>query len=308
MREGSDATAKARSTLPYRILRTLHDKPEIGSGVLNDVLVDTVTCLVRQTGSLEGVAREGGDGGGSSAVKEPGSARLHLALGPKERGPRVKRGQLKAELFFSANSLLSSLGSDALGHWLGEMIVRAFDDYRDCRHDDDDGKQSERDSRRETREETESRREGERAVEVGGERGGEWGEGVKEEEEGEVERHDRLTETLSVDSLLDAQHPAAPLTPSPEPAEGEGEEEEEEEEEGGGHQLHGPSLTSSLDLVNFLLSSLQLVSGYVCVCASVCVHMHVCVYVYLENCLFTIPLVSDHTCTCTMSFSAAHCS
>ena len=82
------SSVRAECVLPYRLLRALMDKPEIGDAILQDVLVDIVSCLKQQVEAL-----------GGPQGRETGNSKPKRAL-VKDDFPRKlgKKGSLKAEV------------------------------------------------------------------------------------------------------------------------------------------------------------------------------------------------------------------
>ncbi len=127
-------SSKTDSILPYRLLRALLDKPEIGDRIAKDILLDVVVCLKNQVDALGP-----GVGGG---VRETGAAGLSkgkhfhplaLARGPSKdtSGKKVvKRATLKAEIVQSANLFFGSLRPEQLWEWMSNLIGQCFSAQR----------------------------------------------------------------------------------------------------------------------------------------------------------------------------------
>ena len=107
---------KSDCILPYRILRVLVDKPEVGLPVLNDVMFDLVCCLKQQISDLGGLGSAQGRSG------KPLKARGGVVTSEDSTKKQSKKGALKAEILQSSNLFFNSLDSDVLWKWVTDLL------------------------------------------------------------------------------------------------------------------------------------------------------------------------------------------
>ena len=111
---------KADCILPYRLLRALIDKPELGLPVLNDIMYDLVCCLKQQISDLGGVTSTQTRGTNKSS-KTKG------VLSADDSSKKLsKKGALKAEILQSSNLFFSSLDSEVLWKWVTDVLKENF--------------------------------------------------------------------------------------------------------------------------------------------------------------------------------------
>ena len=114
----SKHASKAESILPYRLLRILMDRQEVGSHIVKEILFDLVSCLKLQVENLGGLA-----------TKEP-SVLKNCTHNPEKddlpRKPASKRGTLKADILQSANLFFNCLSSELLWEWMGSLLTHSF--------------------------------------------------------------------------------------------------------------------------------------------------------------------------------------
>ena len=110
------AATRSDAILPYRLLRSLMDKPEIGDLIVSDVLPDLCTCLKTQVESLGGVLMD------RTTIVKPSVTRPSSV---KEGGGGSKKGGKKShklEILQSANLFFSSLTPEQLWQWM-ELLL-----------------------------------------------------------------------------------------------------------------------------------------------------------------------------------------
>ena len=112
----SKHASKAESILPYRLLRILMDRQEVGSHVVKEILFNLVSCLKLQVENLGGLD-----------TKEP-SVLKNCTHNPDDlpRKPASKRGTLKADILQSANLFFNCLSSELLWEWMGGLLTLSF--------------------------------------------------------------------------------------------------------------------------------------------------------------------------------------
>lgn len=112
---------KAECILPYRLLRALVDKPELGLPLLDEVMFDLVCCLKQQISDL----------GGLGSPSQTKGAKLNMKL----RGTTVeealskrpgKKGALKADILQSSSLFFNSLDSEVLFRWTTDLLRSTF--------------------------------------------------------------------------------------------------------------------------------------------------------------------------------------
>jgi len=115
--ETPTSDAKAECVLPYRILRALHDHPEVSHLMAESVMLDLVRCFQSQLDLL----------GGLSSPATWTTAKSESRPQPPPSGPQKKsgkRGSLKAEIVQSANLLLATLGRDFVWQWMEGLVEK----------------------------------------------------------------------------------------------------------------------------------------------------------------------------------------
>ena len=122
----SPPLTKADCVMPYRILRALADKPEISCVIMDNIMLDLVSCLRAQINTLGGLTGVGGKGKrtelrlsgsySSSDVRSIPLGGIH-----KKSGKKVP---LKAEVVQSVNLLFTSLGQDYVWEWMKGLLVK----------------------------------------------------------------------------------------------------------------------------------------------------------------------------------------
>ena len=111
------------SILPYRLMRSLMDKPEIGDVIVTDILPDLTSCLKIQVECLGGgVAMER-----SSAVKP--SSQTTRPSSMKDGGSGGKKSGKKShklEILQSANLFFNALAPEQLWQWMESLLSRTI--------------------------------------------------------------------------------------------------------------------------------------------------------------------------------------
>ena len=113
--------SKGAAVLPYRLLRALLERPEIGTEVVRGVLLELVLCF---KGQVDGPAGGGeldpesalGPVAGASVLRQNGGV-------TKQYG---RKGSLRAEIVQSAHLFFSSLGTMVLWEWLCVLVHRTL--------------------------------------------------------------------------------------------------------------------------------------------------------------------------------------
>lgn len=122
-REAVVNMSKVECVMPYRMLRALQERPEIGASIVECVMLDLVRCLKAQIDRLGGIVASQSKDVSTSKTKsgffKDGSS--------KKSG---KKGSLKAEIVQSANLLFSSLGQDSVWRWMEAMLARGVADMQ----------------------------------------------------------------------------------------------------------------------------------------------------------------------------------
>ncbi len=108
--------------LPYRLLRTLVDRPEISESVMECTMLDLVVYYKHQVDLLGGISAGHGREGVLTKIKES------MAEGNRKRSG--KKGSLKADIIQSANLLLGSLGQDFVWKWMEGLLQRYSADMK----------------------------------------------------------------------------------------------------------------------------------------------------------------------------------
>ena len=109
---------KAECILPYRLLRALVDKPELGLPVLDEVMFDLVCCLKQQISDLGGL--------GSGQTKGTKLMKLRGTMAEETSKKPSKKGALKAEILQSSSLFFSSLDSEVLFRWATDLLRSVF--------------------------------------------------------------------------------------------------------------------------------------------------------------------------------------
>ena len=112
------SAAISESVLPYRLLRSLMDKPEIGDSIVVDILPDLCTCLKIQVESL----------GGFSNEKTSVRAKTHGSKSSVKEGTSKKTGKKshKVEVLQSANLFFNCLAPEQLWQWLESLLSKTI--------------------------------------------------------------------------------------------------------------------------------------------------------------------------------------
>ena len=111
---------KAECILPYRLLRALVDKPELGLPVLDEVMFDLICCLKQQISDLGGLGSSGQTKG--TKLTKLGGTATEEGLSKKPS----KKGALKAEILQSSSLFFSSLDSEVLFRWTADLLRSTF--------------------------------------------------------------------------------------------------------------------------------------------------------------------------------------
>ena len=109
------SAARADSILPYRLLRSLMDKPEIGDLIVSDILLDVASCLRNQIENLGGVPADP-----VTSLKLPHSSAKETG------GKKAKKKSHKVEILQSANLFFSSLAPEQLWQWVESLLVETL--------------------------------------------------------------------------------------------------------------------------------------------------------------------------------------
>lgn len=108
-------SSKAESVLPYRLLRILMDKQEVGEHIVKEILLDAVSCLKQQVEVLGGLG-----------TKESNRHSQNPDRDDLPRKPAGKKSSLKAEILQSANLFFNCLSSELLWDWMGDLLSLSF--------------------------------------------------------------------------------------------------------------------------------------------------------------------------------------
>ena len=112
---------KAECILPYRLLRALVDKPELGLPLLDEVMFDLVCYLKQQISDL------GGLGSGQTKGAKLMNMKLRGATAEEASSKKPsKKGALKAEILQSSSLFFSSLDSEVLFRWTTDLLGSTF--------------------------------------------------------------------------------------------------------------------------------------------------------------------------------------
>lgn len=113
-------SSKMECILPYRLLRAMLDRPDIGTSVMGSIMLELAVCLRDQIDRLGGVT--------PSQSKDVSLSKSRGSLfGSKKSG---KKGSLKADIIQSANLLFSSLSKDFIWEWMQTMLGKCRADVR----------------------------------------------------------------------------------------------------------------------------------------------------------------------------------
>ena len=138
---------KAECVLPYRLLRALVDKPELGLPVLDEVMFDLVCCLKQQITDLGGL--------GSSQTRGTKPVKLRGAMAEESSKKPSKKGALKAEILQSSNLFFSSLDPEVFWKWMTNLLKDTFSQQQSTVGESAASTKSEHDSRPITNEKAE---------------------------------------------------------------------------------------------------------------------------------------------------------
>ena len=111
---------RSNSILPYRILRLLMDKPEIGDVIVSDILPDLSTCLKLQVENLGGVQVDRATSTKQSTHGPWTSAKESSSSGGG--GKKSGKKSHKLEIQQSANLFFSSLSPEQLWQWMESLL------------------------------------------------------------------------------------------------------------------------------------------------------------------------------------------
>ena len=110
-------SSKMECILPYRILRALQERAEIGVGTMESIMFELLSCLKEQIDGLGGVyATQGRD---AALSKSNGNV--------KKSG---KKGSLKADIVQSANLLFGSLSQEFVWGWMEGVLEKCVLDMQ----------------------------------------------------------------------------------------------------------------------------------------------------------------------------------
>ena len=116
----SQRPSPSDSVLPYRLLRSLMDKPEIGDSIVTDILPDISSCLKCQVESLGGVPTEK-----PSLRSNTNTSRLSGKESGSGSGRKSLKKSHKLEVLQSANLFFNSLAPEQLWQWMEGLLGRA---------------------------------------------------------------------------------------------------------------------------------------------------------------------------------------
>ena len=115
---------RSNSVLPYRLLRLLMDKPEIGDVIVSDILPDLSACLKLQVENLGGVSV---DRATSTKQSVPGTWASAKESGTSSgSGKKSGKKSHKVEILQSANLFFSSLSPEQLWQWMESLLSRTI--------------------------------------------------------------------------------------------------------------------------------------------------------------------------------------
>ena len=115
--DAAKLSSKSDCLSPYRLLRALLDRPEIGDCIVEDVLLEVASCLKEQVEIL-----------GGPQAKDVGRTKQSLTHALSDELPKKlgKKASLKAEILQSANLFFNSLKPGQFWDWLSNLLVRSF--------------------------------------------------------------------------------------------------------------------------------------------------------------------------------------
>ena len=127
-------SSRSNSVLPYRLLRSLMDKPEIGDVIVSDILPDLITCLKIQVESLGGVPvdrvvslKQNVTGSRPSGAKEgPSSSDAGRGSSGGGGGKKSGRKSYRLEILQSANLFFNCLSPELLWQWMEAVLCRTI--------------------------------------------------------------------------------------------------------------------------------------------------------------------------------------
>ena len=112
--------SKMECVLPYRLLRALVDKPEIGVPVTEAIMPDLVSCLKEQIEGLGGLSTAHSHG----SKEAPSSKFRGSGVSDRNTKKSGKKGSLKADIVQSANLLFTTLTQDFVWCWVATMLEK----------------------------------------------------------------------------------------------------------------------------------------------------------------------------------------
>ena len=117
--------SKMECVLPYRLLRALLDRPEIGLVVTESIMPGLVLCLKEQIEGLGGVHPSH-----AHSSREGSSINRHRGplLGNGNSKKTGKKGSLRADIVQSANLLFTTLSQDFVWSWVAAMLEKCSAD------------------------------------------------------------------------------------------------------------------------------------------------------------------------------------
>ena len=117
--------SKGAAVLPYRLLRALQERQEIGVEVVRGVLLELMLCFKGQVDGLGGLPAGGGESDPESASGPVGGASgFQQNSGVQKQFG--KKGSLRTEIVQSAHLFFSSLGTTILWEWLCGVVQRTL--------------------------------------------------------------------------------------------------------------------------------------------------------------------------------------
>ena len=126
-------SSRSNSVLPYRLLRSLMDKPEIGDAIVSDILPDLITCLKIQVESLGGVPadrvvslKQNVTGSRPAGAKEGPSSSSEAGRGGSSGGKKSGRKSYRLEILQSANLFFNCLSPELLWQWMEAVLCRTI--------------------------------------------------------------------------------------------------------------------------------------------------------------------------------------
>ena len=110
------------SVLPYRLIRSLMDRPEIGDSIVSDILPDLSSCLKIQVESLGGFAGEKP----SVRTNAHGSKSSVKVVSASSGGKKSGKKSHKLEVLQSANLFFNYLAPEQLWQWMESLVGQAI--------------------------------------------------------------------------------------------------------------------------------------------------------------------------------------